>query len=77
LTSMLARRKQIGAAQHVQVGLGMVAPDFFADFFDANHIGERSLSFGLWTLKAPVRAEQFKAKDQRPKTVYIIAIGDG
>ncbi len=37
LAAMLARRKQIGASQQVQVGLRMVAADFFDNFFDANH----------------------------------------
>src|SRR5258706_3979933 len=34
---MLARRKKIGAPQQVQVGLWMIAPDLFANFFDSDH----------------------------------------
>jgi hypothetical protein len=37
LPLMLARRKQLSTPQQIQVGLRMIAADFFADFFDADH----------------------------------------
>jgi hypothetical protein len=48
LAFVLAGRKKISAAQQIQVGLGMVAPYFLADFFDTNH-NDSSLIFVLGT----------------------------
>src|SRR5437763_12807309 len=39
LPAVLARRKEIGASQQIEIGLRMIAPDLIADFFDANHKG--------------------------------------
>jgi hypothetical protein len=34
---MLARRKEVSAAEQIQIRLGVILADLIADFFDANH----------------------------------------
>jgi hypothetical protein len=37
MAAMLARRKQVGSTQQIQIRLRVIAADLIADFFDANH----------------------------------------
>ncbi len=37
LPLVLARRKEVGPPQQIEVCLRMVPPDFLTNFFDANH----------------------------------------
>ena len=37
LPLVLARREEVGAAEHVEVGLRVIARDLLDDLFDANH----------------------------------------
>src|SRR5256885_11614660 len=42
LPTVFACRKEIGATQQIEIGLRMIAPDFLADFFDANRSEEHT-----------------------------------
>src|SRR5437016_958945 len=82
LALVLAGREKVGAPQQIEVSLRMVASDFLADFFDANHkswcFDLCALYFGRVHPSVLTKADESvcKALSTKHEAQPIIAIGD-